>query len=166
MDYYTKTVFEITSTDLGAQDAICGGGRYDLLCKELGGPQTPAVGFASGIERLMMVMQAQNLLYTEPFPLQIYISTLGENAELVAQKWLFDLRKIGFKVDKDYFSRSLKAQMRDANKQKAQIVLMLGDSELEKNEFSVKEMDTGNQSNVAFDNITEFLQNYFNDKVN
>jgi len=162
LDYYTKTVFEFTSDDLGAQDAICGGGRYDLLCEELGGPPTPAVGFASGIERLMMVMNAQNLLKKESQPLQIYISTLGSDASQKAQKWLFYLRKKGFRVDKDYLSRSLKAQMRDANKQKTQIVLMLGENEINNHEFSVKEMESGNQSNVKFENIIEYLSNYFN----
>ncbi len=165
LDYYTKTVFEITSSDLGAQDAICGGGRYDLLCEEIGGPPTQAVGFASGIERLMMVMEAQNLLTKESQPLQIYISTLGENARQESQKWLFYLRKKGFRVDKDFLSRSLKSQMRDANKQRAQIVLMLGDNELENHEFSVKEMEVGNQSNVSFEKIFEYLTNYFDSNL-
>jgi histidyl-tRNA synthetase len=161
LDYYTRTVFEITSKDLGAQDAICGGGRYDLLCEEIGGPHTPAVGFASGIERLMMVMQAQGLLENEAKPLQIYISSLGEKGDTLAQTWLNRLRNHGFTAEKDYLSRSIKAQMRDANKQKAQIVLVLGDSELEKQEFSVKEMNTGNQSNIAFNKIIDYLNNYF-----
>jgi histidyl-tRNA synthetase len=162
LDYYTKTVFEFTSNDLGAQDAICGGGRYDLLCEEIGGPPTPAVGLASGIERLMMVMESQNLLNKELQPLQIYITTLGEKAGDEAQKWLFYLRKKGFRVDKDYSSRSLKAQMRDANRQRTQIVLMLGDNELDNHEFSVKEMENGNQSNVPFEDIIDFLSNFFN----
>jgi len=166
LDYYTKTVFEITSSDLGAQDAICGGGRYDLLCEEIGGPPTPAVGFASGIERLMMVMETQNLLNKESQPLQIYISTLGEKASSEAKKWLYTLRKNGFRVDKDYLSRSFKAQMRDANKQKSKIVLILGDNELDNSEFSVKEMETGNQTNVSFDKIVEYLSNYFKPENN
>lgn len=157
LDYYTRTVFEITSDNLGAQDAICGGGRYDLLCQELGGPATAAVGFASGIERLILVMQAQNLLKDTPKSLQIYISTLGNRASNEAQKWLYKLRQSGFTVDKDFLSRSLKSQMRDANKQKAQIVLMLGDNELENSEFSVKEMESGKQSTIKFDKIIEYL---------
>lgn len=161
LDYYTRTVFEITSNDLGAQDAICGGGRYDLLCQELGGPATPAVGFASGFERLMMVMEAQQLLNKEFLPLQIYISSLGINANLEANKWLYKLRDEGFRVDKDYFSRSLKAQMRDANRQNSKIVLMLGDNELESKEFIVKDMENGNQSNVKFDDIKDFLKKIF-----
>ena len=161
LDYYTRTVFEITSEDLGAQDAICGGGRYDLLCEELGGPATPAVGFASGIERLMLVMQAQQLLNKDPLPLQIYITNLGADAASHANKWLYNLRGEGFRVDKDFLSRSLKAQMRDANRQRAQIVLMLGDNELESKEFSVKEMENGNQSNVKFGEVINFLKMYF-----
>lgn len=162
LDYYTKTVFEITSSDLGAQDAICGGGRYDLLCEEIGGPPTPAVGFASGIERLMMVMEAQNILNKKAPPLQIYITTLGKNAEQEAQKWMFYLRKMGYSVEKDFLSRSLKAQMRDANKQRAQVVLTIGDNELTNHEFSVKNMQSGEQANIDFENTIKYLNNFFN----
>ena len=136
------------------------------MCEEIGGPPTPAVGFASGIERLMMVMDAQNLLNKESQPLQIYITTIGEKAKKEAQDWLFNLRKLGFRTDKDYLSRSFKAQMRDANKQKAKIVMILGDNELANSEFSVKEMETGNQTNVSFDKTVDYLINYFKTNIN
>ena len=114
----------------------------------------------------MMVMESKNLLNNELQHLQIYISTLGENAKKESQNWLFNLRKNGFRTDKDYLSRSFKAQMRDANKQRAKIVLILGDNELDNNEFSVKEMETGNQTNASFDKIIEYLKNYFKPENN
>lgn len=162
LDYYTRTVFEITSSDLGAQDSICGGGRYDLLSEELGGQPTPAVGFASGIERLMLVMEAQNLLNNETDRLQIYISPLGDSAMREAQRWVSSLRKKGYTVDRDYLGRSLKAQMREANRSKAELVIMLGETELENRTFSVKEMDKGSQVEIQFDQIEEFLSSFFN----
>jgi len=162
LDYYTRTVFEITSSDLGAQDAICGGGRYDLLAEELGGKHTPAVGFASGIERLMMVMDSQNLLNNDQSTTQVYISTLGEKASREAQKWVFSLRKNGYIVDRDYLGRSLKSQMRDANRQGAKLVLILGENEIEQKLFSVKQMDQSEQVNVSFENLEQFIDNFFN----
>ncbi len=157
LDYYTHTVFEITSSNLGSQDAICGGGRYDLLAKQLGGQDTPAVGFASGIERLLMVMTAQDLLPEEKDKLDIYICALGENANKITTDWIQKFRIAGYKTDRDYHSRSLKAQMRDANRQQARIVLILGDNEITDEKFSVKNMETGDQENISFSNIHNFL---------
>jgi len=162
LDYYTRTVFEITSGDLGAQDAICGGGRYDLLAEELGGKPTPAVGFASGMERLMMVMESQGLFNTDQTKVQIYISSLGENASIKAQKWVNILRNQGYIVERDYMGRSLKSQMRDANRQDAQLVLILGDNEIEQKQFSVKQMGNNVQENVGFDKIEQYIADFFN----
>jgi histidyl-tRNA synthetase len=157
LDYYTHTVFEITSDNLGSQDAICGGGRYDLLTKQLGGQDTPAVGFASGIERLLMVMSAQNNLPENSAQLQVYICTLGDNANHLATVWVQKLRTDGWAADRDYLGRSLKAQMREANRQKAKIVLILGDNEISNNEFSVKNMENGQQDNISFNKIQDYL---------
>ncbi len=162
LDYYTRTVYEITSSDLGAQDSICGGGRYDLLSEELGGQQTPAVGFASGIERLLLVMEAQDILSKEPGRLQIYISPLGDSAMREAQRWVMLLRKKGYSVDRDYLGRSLKAQMREANRFKTELVIMLGETELEKEIFTVKEMDNSSQVEIEFEKIEEYLSSFFN----
>lgn len=157
LDYYTHTVFEITSGDLGSQDAICGGGRYDMLSKQLGGADTPAVGFASGMERLLMVMEAQGLLAENRNELDVYLCALGEPAVISATTWIERLRAQGFSADRDYQRRSLKAQMRDANRQNARIVLMLGDSELAEEQFLVKDMGSGDQENVPFAKIGSFL---------
>jgi histidyl-tRNA synthetase len=158
LDYYTDTVFEITSENLGSQDAICGGGRYDLLAEQFGGAHTPAVGFASGIERLLMVMEAQSLIKEDNRSLDVYICLLGEKVSLVGMSWLQQLRGSGFRTDRDYQNRSIKAQMRDANRQKAKFVLLLGENELEKKFFSVKDMREGNQTEISFDKIITFLQ--------
>ncbi|TFH00622.1 MAG: histidine--tRNA ligase [Calditrichales bacterium] len=161
LDYYTDTVFEITSGNLGSQDAICGGGRYDLLAEQLDGAHTPAVGFASGIERLLMVMEAQELLKLEDASLDVYLCVLGDSASNPAMQWLQRIRDLGLSADRDYLGRSVKAQMRDANRQKAQIVLLLGENELDEKKFAVKDMVAGTQTDVGFDQIISFLNAYF-----
>jgi histidyl-tRNA synthetase len=161
LDYYTDLVFEITSGDLGSQDAICGGGRYDLLAEQLDGSQTPAVGFASGIERLLLVMQAQGKLEIEQGGLDIYICVIGNKASVEAMTWVQKLRNYGLTVDRDYLSRSVKAQMREANRQKAGLVFLLGENELANKQFSVKDMKTGAQSDLSFNHIDSFLKKHF-----
>lgn len=158
LDYYTRTVFEITSSDLGSQNAICGGGRYDLLAEELGGQPTPAVGFASGIERLLMVMERQGLLTSEEERLHIFLIAMGEQAQSIISEWLYKLRDNGFKTDTDYLGRSIKAQMREANRQKARFVIILGEDELKNREFSVKLMDKNEQVAVPFEKLIAFIK--------
>lgn len=160
LDYYTDTVFEITSENLGSQDAICGGGRYDLLSEQFGGPPTPAIGFASGIERLLLVMQAQDKLNNDENFLDVYICTMGEKASHISMTWLQKLRKLGLRVDRDFLKRSVKAQMRDAHRQNAKIVLLLGDNEIENKSFSVKDMDSGKQSEISLKDIEKYLRNH------
>jgi histidyl-tRNA synthetase len=162
LDYYTDTVFEITSKNLGAQDAVCGGGRYDLLAEQFGGSPTPAVGFASGIERLILILQAQKLIDSEQDTLDIYICVMGEKASAVSMQWLQKLREMGLRCERDYLNRSVKAQMRDANRQQAEIVLLLGDNELEHKKFSVKDMKEGTQSEIRFDDLIPFITKQFN----
>lgn len=158
LDYYTHTVFEVISSGLGAQNAICGGGRYDLLAEEISGKQVPAVGFAAGMERILMVLEAQNTLFAPPPKLDIFIISLGSDAVLEAQKWTQLLRDLGFKVDSDFLSRSMKAQFREANRQQAAYVLILGETELEKQIFSIKNMETGAQEDVAFDALIPYME--------
>lgn len=162
LDYYTDTVFEITSENLGSQDAICGGGRYDLLADQFGGPPTPAIGFASGIERLLLVMEAQQRTALKKDVLDVYLCVLGESAAKKSTFWLQKLRDIGIKTDRDYLNRSIKAQMRDANRQQAKIVLIMGDNELEKEVFSVKDMADGIQLEINHKDIMTYLKKYFN----
>jgi histidyl-tRNA synthetase len=160
LDYYTDTVFEITSENLGSQDAVCGGGRYDLLSEQFGGPPTPAIGFAAGIERLLLVMQAQDKLNNDENFLDVYICTMGEKASHISMTWLQKLRKLGLRVDRDFLKRSVKAQMRDAHRQNAKIVLLLGDNEIENKSFSVKDMDSGKQSEISLKDIEKYLRNH------
>ncbi len=161
LDYYTRTVFEITSNDLGSQNAICGGGRYDLLAEELGGQPTPAVGFASGIERLLMVMENQGLLTAEAQRLHIFLIAMGKEAQKIINRWLYKLRDEKFKTDMDYLGRSIKAQMREANRQQARFVILLGEDELKDKVFSVKLMDKNEQVTVPFENLISFIKNNF-----
>jgi histidyl-tRNA synthetase len=158
LDYYTRTVFEITSDDLGSQNAICGGGRYDLLAEELGGQSTPAVGFASGIERLMMVMEKQQLQQTTEDRLHIFLIGMGDEAKKIIHNWLYKLRDAGLRSDMDYLERSVKAQMREANRQKARFVVILGDDELKNREFSLKLMDKNEQLAVPFDELITYIK--------
>lgn len=157
LDYYTRTVFEITSDALGAQNAICGGGRYDLLAEELGGQPTPAVGFASGIERLIMVAEKQNIKLSDPERLNVFLVAMGEKAQNESLFWLKKIRNLGLRAELDLLSRSIKAQMREANRQNTKFVLLLGDEELKKKSFSVKLMDEGEQVDVPFNQIIDFL---------
>jgi len=158
LDYYTHTVYEITSSGIGAQNAICGGGRYDLLGQEISGKAVPAVGFAAGLERILMVLESQNTDIARPKKLDVFIVALGEQAVALSQSWLMKLRQAGFSADSDFLKRSTKAQFREANRQKAEVVLILGENELEKNLFSVKNMESGEQQDVAFDDVIGFLE--------
>jgi len=157
LDYYTRTVFEITSDALGAQNAICGGGRYDLLAEELGGQPTPAVGFASGIERLLMVAEKQNINLSDSQRLNVFLVTMGEKAQDESLAWLKKIRNTGLRAELDLLSRSVKAQMREANRQNAEFVLLLGENELHNKSFSVKLMDKGEQVDVPFNELINFL---------
>jgi len=153
LDYYTKTAFEITSTALGSQDALAGGGRYDLLVEELGGKSTPGVGFAAGIERLLMVLSklGKNEL-KQPAPI-LYFVGLDEHA----RTWTFlkasELRRKGICVEVDYLGRSVKSQMRDANRQLANYVIVVGEQELKTKSAKLKNMRTGEETTISLDEI-------------
>jgi len=158
LDYYTRTAFEIISGDLGSQDALAGGGRYDLLIEELGGKSTPAVGFAAGMERLIMVMDKQNLPFGEKKHIRLFIAAIGDDAKEWALNESYKLRRRGVSVDMDFLGRSLKAQLRVANRLNAQSVLVIGDDELKTMKGSLKNMETGEQHEIEFDNILNYLQ--------
>lgn len=158
LDYYTKTAFEITSNALGSQDALAGGGRYDLLVEELGGKATPGVGFAAGMERLMIVLaKAGKLQRTDTAPV-LFIATTGGQA----QEWAFvtaaSLRSKGIPVEIDYLDRSVKAQMREANRQEARFALVIGETELQSNSAKLKNMQTGEEKVVALDALEHSLR--------
>lgn len=161
LDYYTKTAYEIQSENLGSQNALGGGGRYDLLTESLGGKPTPAVGFAAGIERLIIVMEAEGLGFGDSAETDVYFVALGEAALSAAMPHVHILRKMNLVCAVDYLGRSMKAQMRDANRQKAKFTIILGDNEIAKNECVVKNMENGEQSSVPLPQLDAYFQNLF-----
>jgi len=150
LDYYTRTTFEATHPSLGAQDAICAGGRYDNLVKDFGGPKIGACGFALGQER---ILTALNLKKREPAALGIYMATLGEDAYKKGFSLLNELRRSGISSETDYESKSLKAQMRAANKLKARYVAILGEDELEKGIVALRDMSTSRQEEIKLEDF-------------
>ena len=151
LDYYTRTVFEFVSGAIGAQGTVCGGGRYDGLCAQMGGPDLPALGFGMGLERVLLVMEAQNCPFPEEEPCEIYIGSIGEAAARRALALCDALRREGFFALCDTVGRSVKAQMKYADKIGAKCCLMLGDDELAAGKAMLKDMKTGEQTQVALD---------------
>lgn len=156
LDYYTMTAFEFVSTDLGSQDALGGGGRYDGLVEQLGGKHTPAVGFAAGMERLLMVMEKNNYAFPSTAPL-LYLVGMDEPS----RAWVFhkamELRQAGIATELDYASRSVKAQMREANKLGCPFVAVIGEREIAESQVQVKDMKQGTQESVEFGRLTEYF---------
>ena len=148
LDYYTRTVFEFVSGEIGAQSTVCGGGRYDGLVEQMGGPSTAGLGFGMGIERLLMVLESQGCPIPQPKPCDVYIAPMGEKASAMATKLCTALRQEGFSAQTDLCGRSLKAQMKYANKIGAAFTVVLGDSELESGKANLKNMATGQQTEV------------------
>ncbi len=155
LDYYTKTAYEIQSAQLGSQNALGGGGRYDLLCADLDGKNTPAVGFAAGMERLLIVMDSLQLSVPDPVPPKVFLIALGEKAMAAMSTIAYRLRSRGIACDMDYLNRSLKAQMREANKLNVPFAIILGEQELEQNICIIKNMSNGDQSSVPLDQIAD-----------
>lgn len=153
LDYYTKTVFEFVSTKIGAQGTVCGGGRYDGLFETLGGSPTPAVGFAIGLQRLLSVMENAGVFMGDEQKCDLYIASLGENASQKAQVIAKNLRANGLCVESDVQGRGFNAQMKYANKIKAEHCIVLGDEEIEKNIYKLKNMSTGEEVSVREDEI-------------
>ena len=157
LDYYCKTVFEIQSNHLGAQSALCGGGRYDYLIEELGGKQTPAIGFAAGIERLILAMNHDDSRFKKS--VNIYMVTIGEDSISMGLKISNSIRlNTNLAVTCDMQRRSLKAQMKEANKLNAKYTIIIGDNELQISKAVIKNMDSGEQKNVHFDKINSFFK--------
>ena len=156
LDYYTRTTYEITSTALGAQDALCGGGRYDKLVETLGGKPTPAVGFAAGIERLILALESKTFKLYDKL-VQIYIIGMTEDARAVCQVLAQELRDQGFSVATDLLRRSLKSLLREANRNNVKIAIIIGDDELVNNTVQVKDMETGKQTTITKNTLIEYL---------
>lgn len=145
LDYYTRTTFEITSTELGAQDAICGGGRYDGLVETLGGKPTPGIGFAAGMERILLALGDDDLSGKTT---QVYIVGLGDGVRPTVAKLAEDLRQNNVRTNFDPLRRSMKAQMREANKCGATIAIIIGDKELVTGRAEVKDLSSGDQQKI------------------
>ena len=159
LDYYTKTVFEFVSENVGTQGSICGGGRYDGLVETCGGPPTPAIGFGLGIERLLLEMESQGIQIPEPSHMDLYIATIGSKADMFAQQLVYRLRCQGVSADKDHMGKSLKAQMKYADKMGYTYSIVLGDAEIETNKAVLKNMKTGEQKDISVDSIMDRMKN-------
>lgn len=153
MDYYTKTAFELISPDLGSQDALAGGGRYDLLVEEIGGQPTPAVGFAAGMERLMIACEELGITLGDEKKVDVYIVTLGDEARKWGVKNLPKLREKGLSATMDYKGRSMKAQMKDANRENARFALIVGENELNEGKFTFRNMKESDENSLTFEEI-------------
>src|SRR3989339_117090 len=158
LDYYTKTTFEITSNQLGAQNAVSGGGRYDKLVEELGGKAIPAVGFAIGLERIIELINNQQLTINNDGAVKLYIAALGNEARKVGFDLINQARAGGISADMDYLGKSLKAQMKTADRVGAKYVYIIGEAELAKKSAVLKEMKTGEQIELEFSALLEKLK--------
>ncbi|MBR1886056.1 MAG: histidine--tRNA ligase [Schwartzia sp.] len=157
LDYYTKTAFEIKYEPLGAQSAVAGGGRYDGLVEEIGGAPTPAVGFAVGLERVMLAMETQGLFPEREGRADAFVVAMGDAAREEAFRLLAELRDAGLAALTDYAGRSMKSQMKQADKAKARYALILGEEELGKGVVTLRNMETSAQEQVARDEIVNKL---------
>lgn len=160
LDYYTKTVFEFISNGIGAQGTICGGGRYDGMIEEMGGNPTPALGFAMGIERILLAMQGEGCEFIPAKTCDIYIGNMGEKALLKAAALVKQLRDEGYWAECDMMGRGVKAQMKYANKLSAAFSMIIGDSELESGKARLKNMKTGEETEISLDD--KFIDNFAN----
>ncbi len=160
LDYYTRTVFEFVTDSLGTQGTVCGGGRYDGLIEELGGQHLPSLGFALGMERLLALMEAQNIEIPQPDKCDIYLACMGENAKIKAFNLLKQLRESSLKAESDIVSRSLRAQMKYADKIGARYSIVIGDNEIEQNKATIKDMNNKEQFEITLGEnfINEFIQ--------
>ena len=157
LDYYTNTAFEIQYPPLGAQSAVCGGGRYDGLVEEIGGPSTPGIGFAIGLERLLLALEMQNLIPAPKSQKRVYIAALGEDAVAEGFKIQEELRGLGVLTDMDLQGRSLKGQMKQAGKLDSQFTVIIGSNELEKGAAAVKNMADGTQEDIPFAEVACYI---------
>ena len=157
LDYYTRTVFEFVSNDIGAQGTVCGGGRYDNLVEEVGGKPCPSVGFGMGIERLILVLENAGKMPKKCDNVTAFIGYVGEELKFDALKIVNKLRSAGISADTEFTGRSVKAQMKYAGKIGAKFTAILGTDELEKGVVNVKNMESGESMPVNIDEITKFF---------
>ena len=157
LDYYTKTAFEFVTTKIGAQGTVCGGGRYDHLVEEIGGPATPGVGFGLGKERLLLTMEACGVEIPEPAGADVFIAVMGDEAKSAGLKLMRELRQNGLAVQMDIMGRNIKNQFKYANRIHASKTVVIGQDELENDSFTIKNMETSEQVTVPMGSLAEEL---------
>ncbi|MCH5583636.1 histidine--tRNA ligase [Shimazuella sp. AN120528] len=158
LDYYTQTAFEFMIEELGAQAGVIGGGgRYNGLVQELGGPEVSGIGFGIGLERVILALKEQNVAIPSTKPMDCFLVTMGEQAQHASVRLLGELRGAGLKAERDYLDRKMKAQFKAANRYKARYVAVLGDEELASGKIQVKQMETGEQKSIAMDQLVSYL---------
>lgn len=158
LDYYTRTVFEVLHTTENGHMALCAGGRYDGLVKQLGGPEMPGAGFGMGIERVLMALAAKGIELPEPTLYDVYVASLGEEARLPALSLLQTLRSAGIRAEMDHMARSLKAQFKSADKLGAHVVAIVGGDELARGTVRIRNMQTKDETEVPLDAATQTIQ--------
>ena len=158
LDYYTKTAFEFVTDSIGAQGTVCGGGRYDYLIEQLGGPPIPGVGFGLGVERLLLVMESNGVIIPEPEPSELFIAVMGEPAKAFGLKLARDLREKGHDVQMDSLMRNIKGQLKYSDRLNAKYTAIIGDDELLKQEMNIKNMATGEQVELPFEKLESYLK--------
>ena len=157
LDYYTKTAFEFVTTKIGAQGTVCGGGRYDHLIEEVGGPPIPGVGFGLGIERLLLLMDANEASFPEPEKLDVFIAVMGDAAKAYGLKLCRELRAKGLSAEMDTLARNIKNQFKYANRLDAKYTVVIGENELAEGAAAVKDMAAQEQTTVKFEDLYEVL---------
>jgi histidyl-tRNA synthetase len=161
LDYYTHTAFEVISRELGAQNAISGGGRYNTLVEEFEGPPTPCFGFALGLERLISLVPFDKMESIETNP-DVFVVSLGEEAKLKVFNLVHQLRSGGISVERDYNGGSIKSQMRKANRSASSFALIIGENEIKSGNYQLKNMQDGKQSNITADSCVEEIKALIN----
>lgn len=157
LDYYTKTAFEFVTESLGAQGTVCGGGRYDNLVEEVGGPPIPGVGFGLGKERLLMLMEANGVEIEEPSNCDVFIAVMGKDAKLHGLKLQRELRNKGLKVQMDNLQRNIKGQFKYSDRLKAKYTIVIGENELKEGSATLRDMKNSTQTTVKFEDLFEII---------
>ncbi|OEF96378.1 histidine--tRNA ligase [Desulfuribacillus alkaliarsenatis] len=157
LDYYTQTAFEFMEDSIGAMSTICGGGRYNGLVEQLGGQDTPGIGFAIGLERLLLALDNNKTTIEDDYGIDVYAIALGEEAHVAVLKMIDQLREHGLDCEKDFLNRSMKAQMKAANRLKAKHTIIVGEAELADNKAIIRNMETSEQQAISFDGVVNYL---------
>lgn len=165
LDYYVKTAFEFVTDQIGSQSTVCGGGRYDGLVEQLGGPETPGIGFGLGIERLILLIENVEAYFPKTNKPDLFVVALGDQAKILTSKLVFDLRKKGIRCDNDHLDRSMKAQMKFANKLGAKYTAIIGENEIKEDSIILKNMDDSSQISVYISNFIDEFSKIINEEV-